>query len=58
MKSDIIKVPKAFLAFDFTHGDERISTGILKYDKRVVMQSHFKHCNLKINDNKTVLKAA
>ena len=40
------------------HGDERISTGIRKFDKRVVVQTHLKSCNLKINDNNTVLKAA
>ena len=43
----------------FLHGDERISTGVLSYDKRAAVRNRFKSRNfLKLNDNNIVAKAA
>ncbi len=41
-----------------THGAVRVSTGILRYDKRGGLDNPVIMSNLKINDNNTVALAA
>ena len=41
-----------------SYGVVKVSTGILKCDKRVVAHNHLKMCNLKINANNNKLAYA